>query len=139
MIEMEMPKDIRQYKTKLIGPFSTREFVCFTIAAGCGLLTFNTVGKIFVSDVRIFLCIVSAIPGLLCGWYKPYGVPFEKFIKSTLIAHFLSPAKRKYVIENRFNVKKVKKKLTSKERKEIKKKTKELKLDKKNELYQSYK
>ena len=32
MIETKMPKDIRAYKTKLIGPFTGRQAICVVIA-----------------------------------------------------------------------------------------------------------
>ena len=39
MIETKMPKDIRAYKTKLIGPFTGRQAICVVIAASYSLFS----------------------------------------------------------------------------------------------------
>lgn len=41
MLEIPIPKEVRKYKTKLIGNMTTRQTVCFVIAAIIALLVFN--------------------------------------------------------------------------------------------------
>lgn len=99
MIEMEIPKDIRKYEAKLIGPLTTRQTVCFVGAAALALSVFFLLDFI-PQDVRYFLIILVAAPFLLCGWYKPYGMPFEKFVQTAFITSVLAPANRKYASKN---------------------------------------
>jgi len=102
MIEIEIPKDIRDYEAKLIGPFTTRQLFCaIGLAIGC-FGSYKIAVNIFGEDtglVWLFPAIV-AVPLGLIGWYKPYGLPFEKFAKSVFVSMFLAPAKRVYKISN---------------------------------------
>lgn len=103
-IELDIPKDIMTYETKLIGPLSLRQLVCgvpMVVIMGASTLFLS---KIISSDVAIFAGLVCALPFMLCGWVKIQGLPFEKFAMSTAKSMFLAPAKRKYVIKNTFEV-----------------------------------
>lgn len=106
MIELEVPKDIRKYEAKLFGPFTTRQLICFIIACIVAFFVYQFVGALIPRDVIIFLIIIVDLPVLLCGWFKPYGMAFEKFAKTAFTTSFVSPAVRKYVTENAFAEKK---------------------------------
>ena len=43
MIESKMPKDIRAYKTKLLGPFNGRQLICVAIMLIVDFLLFKIV------------------------------------------------------------------------------------------------
>ncbi len=103
MIELEVPKDIRRYEAKLFGPFTTRQLICFIIAAVVAFLMYGILGKFIPQDICFFVIIVIDLPALLCGWVKPYGMPFEQFAQTAFTTTFVSPAARKYVTENRFS------------------------------------
>lgn len=102
MIEIEIPQDITKYESKLIGPFTTRQLFCFVgLVGGCVASYKATVSLLGdESGLKMILPMIVAIPFALIGWYKPYGLPFEKFIKSIFVSMFLAPAKRLYKIEN---------------------------------------
>lgn len=100
-IEIEIPKDITKYESKLIGPFTTRQTVCIVPAVALGIFAFVGLKNIIPSqDIRIGLVIISVLPFLLFGWYKPYGLPFEQFLKTAFISNVLAPKNRKYKTEN---------------------------------------
>ena len=131
MIELEVPKDIRKYEAKLFGPFTTRQLICFVIACGIAFLSYNFLKELMPQDILVVLIIVIDLPVLLCGWFKPYGMPFEKFAKVAFTTTFVSPAIRKYVTENAFSDKETQDKLaeTNKQKnakKQIKSKNPEL-------------
>lgn len=100
MIEIEIPKDIRKYESKFIGPFTLRQTICVGIAAACSITIYNTVGKLLIQDMRAPLCFIAAAPALLAGWYKPYGLPLEKFLKVIIVTMILAPTKRLYKTAN---------------------------------------
>lgn len=102
MIEIEIPKDIRQYEAKLIASFTTRQTICGSIAAIIGVGTFFLFDFI-PQDIRIFIVLVLVSPLLLCGWIKPYGMHFEKFIQSTIVTNVLAPTNRKYITKNMYD------------------------------------
>lgn len=105
MIELEVPKDIRRYEAKLFGPFTTRQLICFAIAVAIAFGLYFVLGDILPRDATYLLIIIVCIPFLLCGWYKPYGMHFEQFVRVAFVTTFVSPAVRKYVIENKFSTK----------------------------------
>lgn len=103
MIELEIPQDIRKFETKLFGPFTTRQAICFIIAAVVSFAMYGILGKLMPQDVCFFVILVIDLPVLLCGWVKPYGMPFEKFAQTAVTTTLISPPVRKYVTENKFS------------------------------------
>ena len=98
-IEKEIPKDIKDYKPKLIGPFTTRQILCLAPALALGLGLFFGLKNVLSTDVRLFAITFIAAPFFLLGWYEPYHMPFEKFVKTVFVSTILSPLYRKYVTE----------------------------------------
>ena len=104
MINVEIPKDIRQYEAKLIGPFTPRQTAFFVPGCICAIVVYKLVSNIAPMDVAAFSCMVTVVPFVLFGWVKIYGMPLEDFIKSAFVSNVLSPTKRKYKTENTFEV-----------------------------------
>ena len=102
MIEIEIPKDINKYEAKLVGPFTTRQTICFVLACICGIPTFLFLKDKTPQDVSAIITMIIFIPFVLIGWVKPYGMNFEKFAQSAFISNFVAPAKRKYVTMNQY-------------------------------------
>lgn len=103
MIEIEIPKDINKYEAKLIGPFSTRQAACFALAALITVPTFLGLSQALPRDLCMIICIILAMPFILVGWIKPYGMKFEQFMKTAFISNVLAPAKRLYMTDNMFD------------------------------------
>ena len=101
-IEKEIPKDIKDYKPKLIGPFTTRQILCFTPAAILAVGVYWGLKNVLSSDIRLFLVTIIGVPFILLGTYSPYNMPLEKFIKMIFISTLLSPLHRKYKTERIF-------------------------------------
>ena len=95
-----MPKDIKNYEPKILGPLTLRQLVCLGISLSYGIpFVLFTHGDIVV---RIMVGLALMVPVLLCGWFKVYNEPFEKFIKIIVKNKFLKPVKRKYKIAGTF-------------------------------------
>lgn len=103
MIEIKIPKEINKYEAKLISVFTTRQTVCVAITCVLCILTYNIL-KPIDTNIASFACFAVAVPFVLCGWYKPYGMHFEQFFKTVLFSAFLAPAKRKYKIKNYYEI-----------------------------------
>ena len=103
MIELEVPKDIRKYDAKLFGPFTTRQFICFVIicvvAAGLYFLLRDIVPEGW-EDAMYILIIAVNVPLILVGWWKPFGMPFEKFAMTAFNTTFVYPNTRTYMTNN---------------------------------------
>lgn len=123
MVEREVLKDIKEYKPRFIGPLSLRNFVCGGIGVVCGLsVAAITYALGFIIPVCMLTGGIACVPGFVCGWFEPYGVPFEKFIVSFFQLSFIAPKKRKYAVENYdlYAPEQSEKPLTKAEKKELK-------------------
>lgn len=104
MIRMPVPKEIRKYETKLIGPLTSRQFICLMIAS---LLTGSICYLLHTKyELNMNLIMTVLIPiGGICGAFasKPYGMKFENYIFNYIIDNFLAPAKRKFSSENYYS------------------------------------
>ena len=94
MIECPIPQDILKYQAKVIGGFSAREAICIFIGGVCGVGGFFTIGSA-ISDItlKIIVTALFALPGLIFGFVKPLGQPFEKIVGVIIQDNFLTPTK----------------------------------------------
>ena len=104
MIEVDIPKDTSKYKPKFILGLTLRETICVGIAAIVAVPTFLILDKIFIRSFVLFVSMFLATPALLCGFFHPYDMEFEKYAKIVLESIFIRPKKRKYITENTFEI-----------------------------------
>lgn len=100
MIEREIPKDIKGYEPKFIGPLTFRQTVCMGLAAAVSVPTGLLLGQIFINEIAITVAGALAIPFVACGFKKVYGIPLEKFAMMYLRTQILVPKNRKYQTNN---------------------------------------
>ena len=82
MIETKVPKDVRAYKTKIIGPFTLRQIVCFVAAAlfdGIIYLLSVAFGIKLNMQIVIYGLIFINMP-ILMFVLEPQGMPMEQFL-----------------------------------------------------------
>ncbi len=106
MIEVSVPRDIREYEPTVIGTLTARQLVCsvaLVLMVYGGWFLEKAIGIADpVSEAPFFIFL--AIPPFLVGWQKPYGMPFEKFIVKAYQDNFRAPQKRIYKVENMWDV-----------------------------------
>ena len=95
MIEVNIPKDIRKYKTKVVGPFTVRQTVGLIIGLGLGFIG-NRIASALSSDAKIFMTMLFGVPGVLIGWISMFGMSFEKYFNVIITNTFLIPKKILY-------------------------------------------
>lgn len=105
MIEVEINEDVRKYKPKFIGPFTTRQVICLVLGGGSVIFTYQFLHPFLTSDITTFLCMLISIPFMAVGWIEPYGMKMEDFARTTVISLILAPNVRKYKVENSYNAK----------------------------------
>lgn len=97
MIETKMPKDIRAYKTKVIGPFTLREGFCIFLMIITNILLYSLV--IRPSDLpiefTIYVFIFTCLPFAALGWCEVAGMPLEKYLKNVILRMLACPTRRK--------------------------------------------
>lgn len=77
-----IPKEIDEYESKIIGPFTARQILCGGAAIGLGLGIYAVTHRIFgwsAVDSSYLIMVSAAIPGAV-GFIKPEGMPMEKYI-----------------------------------------------------------
>lgn len=124
MIEIEVNQDIREYKTKLIGPFTTRQVICLILGGTTVIGAYNLLQAYLTSDTTTFVCMILAVPFILMsGIFEPHEMKMEDFLKASFVSLVLSPTVRKYELENSYN-----KQLMEERKKKKKKKRKKSKI-----------
>lgn len=96
MIETKVPMDVRSYKAKLIGPFTTRQLVCVVIAVLIDAVLFFAILHPFNVPAKpaIFALVFVDVP-IVAFTLEPMGMPMEQYLRSVLIRSFIAPTKRK--------------------------------------------
>jgi len=137
MLVAQIPKDIRKYDAKLVGPFTARQLVCFIGGTAASYGCYKLLGAA-LGGSTFTVCSLFAVPFILVGWIKPYGMAFEKFFKSAFISTVLAPRNRKYKTKNFYAqaADTIEKMSDSEYKKRIRK---EKKLVQKNEKFIAYK
>ena len=102
MVEMRITKEIGNYKPRVVGPLNFRQLICVGIAAPICYFIYKYLSPHITRDLAGFFCILPAAVAGLFGWYHPYGMNTEQFIRSVFVKTFLAPSHRKYRTENQF-------------------------------------
>lgn len=118
MIEMEIPKDIRKYEAKLIGPLTLRQTICLILGCVVAIPAYFLF-DFLPQDMRYIIVAVLATPFILVGWVKISGMTFELYAKQIWYSVVAAPPERKYETRNTYSDKTRKNdKLKDKERQE---------------------
>lgn len=105
MIIMPVPKDVRDFKPKFIGPFSKREFIGVVAAVVIAVLTFALTYPFSMGMTVNQRAVIVLIPGvvpLACGFIDIQGMPIWVYARNLLIQNFLAPRHRVYRTDNNF-------------------------------------
>lgn len=98
MIEIKVPKEIKDYKSKLFFNLSVRQFVCTALALMICVPLYITGRKYMSEDVVSWLVIIIAAPLLFTGYFRYNDMNFEEFAKEWFDFN-MSIQKRKYEYE----------------------------------------
>lgn len=97
MIEIKIPKEIRDYKEKFLFGLTIRQFIFLGLALAI-CVPLYVFGKDYLgSDATSWIIIIIAIPILAFGFFRFEGMPFERFLVIVFRQKFAEPQKRKYV------------------------------------------
>ena len=97
-IEVRIPKEITEYKEKIIFGLSIRQLLCFSVAIVIGITTYYFANKQFGQDAASYIVIAEVIPIFALGFFKKDGFNFEKYVV-LVFRHFFGQGKRKYEVE----------------------------------------
>lgn len=97
MIEIKVPKEITEYKSKFMFGLTVRQFI--SLAAALGIcVPLYIFGKDFLPEdlVSWFIILIGA-PVLAFGFFRFHGMTFEQFLLLIFRQKFVEPQRRKYI------------------------------------------
>lgn len=104
MAFVSVPKDLTKVKNKVVLNLTKRQIICLTIAAAIGLpFYFLTRGAIGTSNAATGMVLLM-LPAFLFAMYEKDGLPLEKILWNIVTVKILSPAIRRYEIENLYEM-----------------------------------
>lgn len=104
MIEIRIPKEIRQYKEKAIFGLTWRQIFSLILTAGINVPLYMFLTPILGNDISSWLVIFTATPAMMLGFWEPYGMNFEDYLKAVVASMFIYPEKRLYKTENLYEI-----------------------------------
>lgn len=97
MIEIKIPKEIRDYKEKFLFGLTIRQFVSLAVALAICVPLFIFGKNALGEDLASWLIIIIAAPIFAFGFFRFEGMPFEQFLLLLYRQKWAEPQKRKYV------------------------------------------
>lgn len=89
---MAVHKDIAEYQPKIIGKLTSRTLISITGALGCSVLAGLYIYFVLGLNVGDHMMVIYAVslPFWCCGFIRPKGMPFERFLPLWLKANLTS-------------------------------------------------
>ncbi len=78
-LEVKIPKEITEYREKIIFGLSVRQLFCVAIAVIICMMTFFAVKPFIGNDLAGYLVLVEAMPVMGIGFLRINGFTFEKY------------------------------------------------------------
>lgn len=94
-LEVRVPKEITEYKEKILFGLSIRQLFSFIIAMILGFISYYVISKIFNKDIASYVVILTTMPIFAFGFFKKDGFTFERYI-AIVIKQKLGTSKRMY-------------------------------------------
>lgn len=99
MIEIKIPKEIKDYKSKLFFNLTVRQCICSGAALGI-CVPLYIFGKNYMSeDLVSWIVILIAVPLFFMGFFKYNNMYFEEFAKEWIAFNIIGIQRRKYEYE----------------------------------------
>lgn len=94
-IEVRIPKEIMEYKEKILFGLTIRQLLCFAAAIALGTGSYLLLKMYIGKEVASYVVIFEVIPIFALGFFRKNGFTFEKYVK-LMLRHKLGRNRRKY-------------------------------------------
>ena len=98
---MPVPRDIRDFKPKFIGPFTKPQAISVAISGLVGAMFFSAFKGVSTDILMIPIVVIDA-PILACGFITVRNVPLWIYFRDVFIRNTLAPKRRPYKTENAY-------------------------------------
>ena len=99
-IAVDVAKDPKAIKPKLVGNFTKRQVICFSAAAATGIPFYLMTRKVLGTDMAALMMVAVMLPFFFVAMYEKDGVPAEQYLKQVIIMKFIRPGIRRYKVNN---------------------------------------
>ena len=103
MIEVKIPKEVREYEEKWLVGMTKRQLLGCLLAIVIDIPLYITLKNYIGSELAGWTAILAAVPFALLGFYKHEGLPFEKLLINIIKFHQISQ-RRIYRAENIYSL-----------------------------------
>ena len=91
LIEIKIPKEIRNYHENIFFGLNTRQFVCSLLALGAAVGLYFCLRPIVGAEQVGWMCILGAAPFAACGFFSYHGMTAEQLLWAWIKSEILSP------------------------------------------------
>ena len=100
IIEIKIPKEVRQHKESIFFGLSARQFFCALFAVGLAVGVYLLLGPMLGKETASWVCILAAAPVAVAGFFSYNGLTLEQFAWAFLKSELLCAGGRRFVSEN---------------------------------------
>lgn len=97
MIEIKVPKEITEYKSKFMFGLTVRQFISLAAALGICVPLYIFEKDFMPEDLVSWLIMLIGAPVLAFGFFRFHGMTFEQFLLLIFRQKFVEPQRRKYI------------------------------------------
>lgn len=101
MIIVPVPKDVRRFKPKFIGPLTKPQTYSVVTSGLIAALAFSLFSSLPASAVMVPVFIICA-PIMACGFIEVRNVPLWIYFRDVFLRNSLAPKRRPYRTENAY-------------------------------------
>jgi hypothetical protein len=104
MAFVNVPKDLSVVKNKVAFSLTSRQLICFGVAAGIGIPVYIFTRGGIGNSAAVLLMIGLMLPFFFFGIYEKDGQPAEVLLRNYARTRFFWPGKRPYQTENFYDI-----------------------------------
>ena len=101
---VQVPKDLTVVKTKVIGPFTKRQAICFSIGGAIGVPIFFMTRGTIGDSTAVLIMLAVMLPAFFLAIYEKDGQPAERVLRNVLRSKFFFPQTRPYKTRNFYEI-----------------------------------
>lgn len=91
-MEIKIPKEVHQHRETIFFGLSTRQFLCSALAVGAAVGVYLMFKGVVGQEAASWLCILTAAPIAVTGFFRYNGLTFERFVWAFLKSRLLCAA-----------------------------------------------
>ena len=100
LIEIKIPKEIREYRESIFFGLNARQFVCAVFALGVAAGVYFLLQPYVGTEEVGWMCILAAAPFAACGFFSYHGMTAEQFLWAWVKSELLYPKKLVFRSDN---------------------------------------